>query len=109
MAEIIELIRSEWEDVLADRSVFNGDHDHVQHDIQDFSFLVSQLIEPTIVIITQLAILYIDLKKQKINTYTYEQRIQKEKSIIKDVLDNYNVDIENVDEVIESIIKKLNN
>ena len=107
MAVIIEQIRNAWEGVLANRTALDENHAHMQHDIQDVAFIVSQLIEPTIAIIAQLATLYIVLKKQGNDTCPHERQIEKEKSIIKDVLDNYNVDIENVDEVIDSIITKL--
>lgn len=107
MAVIIEQVRSAWEGVLADRTALNENHAHMQHDIQDVAFIVSQLIEPTMAIIAEFATLYIAFKKQGNNTCSHERQIEKEKAIIKDVLDNYNVDIENVDEVINEIITKL--
>lgn len=65
MAVIIEQIRNAWEGVLANRAALDENHAHMQHDIQDVAFIVSQLIEPTMAIIAQLATLYIVLKKTR--------------------------------------------
>lgn len=107
MAVIIEQIRSAWEGVLTNRATLNGTQAHVHHDIQDVAFIVSQLIEPTIAIIAQFATLYVVIKKNGKKTCSHEREIERERAIIKEILDNYNVDIGNVDEAIDSIITSL--
>lgn len=107
MVAIIKQISNAWESVLTNKSLQVENHNRVQYDIQDIAFIISQLIEPTITIIVQLATLYIYIKKRGHDTYQHERLIEKKKSDIKEILDNYNVNIENVDEVINAIITKL--
>ncbi len=107
METIIDNIRRTWIKELENRKSPVNIQSQIQHNIQDLGFIVSQLIEPTISILVQFAMLYICLQNGKKANQHEESRIQKSKDTIKEVLDNYNIEIENIDNIINTIITKL--
>ena len=107
MVTLNEQISQAWKSALQDKTQQLNSAYSIQHDIQDVAFIISQLIEPTIAIIVQLATLYIVMKKGNNNVQGHEQEIDKQKTAIKEILDNYNLDAEKADEMIDAIIINL--
>lgn len=108
MQSMNERICCVWEEILVCRKKMKDgqkeDTARMQHSFQDIGFVISQLIEPTVSIIVGLATLYAVRDGNRTKT---EADIEKKKTEIKEIFDNYNLDMENVDEVISEILSKL--
>ena len=107
MVTLNEQISQAWRKVLLDKTQQANCADSIQHDIQDVAFVISQLVEPTISIIVQLAALYIAIKKGNDNAPEHEQQVEQQRTAIKEILDNYNLDTERADDMINAIIASL--
>lgn len=103
-----EKISRVWEEILLiNLAEENSDSAHAQHNAQDIAFVISQLIEPTISIIVSCATLYVFRKDRKNKETSEEKNIEKKKNEIKEIFDNYNINIENMDDVISEILTKI--